>query len=91
MVATCEHCQAQLDQHDIGDGAAVFLTFILCFTLVPLAWVFELMAAPPLWMHGVVWTIVGLGIIGLLLPALKAYIILLEFRHRPHNMGGRED
>ncbi len=86
-VERCEVCGARLDMHDIGDGAAVFLMFILCFTLVPLAWVFELVFEPALWVHVVLWTAVGLGMIGLMLPALKAYIILLEYRHRPNKMG----
>jgi uncharacterized protein (DUF983 family) len=88
VVDRCAVCGAQLGLHDIGDGAAVFLTFILSFTLVPMAWVLELMAAPPLWVHAVVWGAVGLAMIILILPALKAYIILLEHRHRPHEMGG---
>jgi len=65
----------------VGDGAAVFLIFILGFSLVPMAWAFELLFAPPLWLHGILWTAAGLGMIALLLPASKAYIILLEWRH----------
>lgn len=77
----CEKCGADLGAHDVGDGAAVFVLFILCFSLIPLAWMLELAAAPPLWLHGVLWGAVGLGITLLLLPAVKAYIIMLEFRH----------
>lgn len=73
-----------LSRHDIGDGAAVFLIFILCFTVIPLAWIFELAFAPALWVHVVIWTAACLGVIALLLPSLKAYIILLEYRHRPN-------
>lgn len=80
----CASCGMPLSRHDIGDGAAVFLIFILGFTIIPLAWVMELAVAPPLWLHAVVWTLAGLGMIALLLPALKAYIILLEYRHRPN-------
>lgn len=88
VVDVCDHCGAQLGLHDIGDGAAVFLTFILSFTLVPMAWILELAIEPPLWAHVIMCGAVGLGMIALLLPALKAYIILLEHRHRPHGMGG---
>lgn len=81
VVEKCDVCDAPLGAHDIGDGAAVFVMFILCFSLVPLAWIFELMVEPPLWVHAVLWTAVGLAVIAALLPATKAYIIMLEWRH----------
>ena len=65
----------------MGDGAAVLLIFLLGFTLVPAAWVFELAFAPPLWVHAVLWGAVALGLILLILPAVKTYVILLEYRH----------
>ena len=82
-VDACHVCGARLGLHDIGDGAAVFLTFVLGFTLVPLAWCLELATAPPLWLHVLIWSAVGGAVIAVLLPAIKAYIILLEHRHRP--------
>ena len=81
-VDQCAECAAPLGQHDVGDGAAVFLIFFLGFTVIPAAWGMELLLSPPLWVHGVVWGAVVLGVILLLLPAIKAYIILLEYRHR---------
>lgn len=81
VVEHCDICRAPLGEHDIGDGAAVFVMFILCFSIVPFALLFEMLAAPPLWAHAVVWTVVGLGIIAVLLPGVKAYIIMLEWRH----------
>jgi uncharacterized protein (DUF983 family) len=67
----------------VGDGAAVFLIFLLGFTLAPLAWWLELALAPPLWAHAVIFGIAGLLLIALILPATKAYVMLLEYRHRP--------
>jgi len=79
----CNHCNDKLRDHDMGDAAAVFLIFILGATLVPMAWIIELNFEPPLWVH-VVWCgIVGLAMIFVLLPAVKAYLMLLEYRHRP--------
>ena len=83
VVDECARCHIKLGRHDVGDGAAVFLTFLLGFTIIPAAWAFERAVAPPLWVHGVLWTIVALAAIALLLPASKAYIISLEYRHRP--------
>lgn len=90
VVEKCSVCNAPLGAHDIGDGAAVFVMFILCFSLVPLAWVFELLVEPPLWLHAVLWTVVGLGVIAALLPATKAYIIMLEWRHLRQKSGAAE-
>lgn len=86
VVATCDACHEKLGQHDVGDGASVFLIFILGFTIVPMAWAFEIFFAPPLWVHAVLWTIVILGVMAVILPATKAFIILLDYRHR---QGGR--
>ena len=76
-------CHAPLGKHDVGDGASVVLIFLLGFLIVPMAWAFECLAAPPLWVHVALWGIVALGIIALILPAVKAFLILLEYRHRP--------
>lgn len=83
VVDHCDVCQAPLSRNDVGDGAAVFLIFLLGLLIVPLAWVFELWVEPSLWVHAVLWGIVALCLIALLLPALKCYVILLEHRHRP--------
>ncbi len=82
VVDKCAECGANLGAHDVGDGASVFLIFLLGATLVPSAWFFDKAFSPPLWVHAILWTVVGLCIIALVLPAVKAYIILLEFRHR---------
>lgn len=63
----CEQCGAELGRHDVGDGAAVFLLFLLCFSIVPLAWAFELAVSPPLWVHAVLWGAVSLGLIDLVI------------------------
>lgn len=81
-VDECEICHAKLGQNDVGDGASVFLIFLLGVTLVPLALLFEYFVHPPLWVHAVLWGAVGLGLIAVILPAVKAFIILLEYRHR---------
>lgn len=77
----CEQCGADLGLHDIGDGAAVFILFILCFSLIPLSWVMELIFAPPLFFHVLFCGVIGLAMIAVMLPATKAYIIMLEWRH----------
>lgn len=79
----CESCGFPLGQHDSADGPAVFLIFILGFLLVPLALLVEFTFSPPLWFHAVFWGMIALGMtLGMLRP-VKAYIIGLQFKHRP--------
>ena len=79
----CPLCGLNLAENDIGDGPAVFLVFILGTLIVPAALLFEKFFAPPLWMHGVLWGFVAVGItLGCLKP-LKAYIIMLQYKYRP--------
>jgi uncharacterized protein (DUF983 family) len=81
--SVCGECGLNLAANDCGDGPAVFLIFILGFLLVPLALFFEWLVHPPLWLHAVLWGSVALGItLGALRP-LKAYIIALQYKHRP--------
>ena len=82
VVEECAECHAKLGQNDVGDGAAVFLIFLLGASIVPMALVFEHFVAPPLWVHALLWGTVGLGMIAVILPTVKAFIILLEYRHR---------
>lgn len=78
----CDHCGMHIGRHDSADGPAVFLIFLLGTILVPLALLVETIFAPPLWVHGVGWTVVALSItIGLLRP-IKAYVIALQYKHR---------
>jgi uncharacterized protein (DUF983 family) len=87
----CPECGLILAENDNGDGPAVFLIFILGFLLVPLALIFEQIFSPPLWVHAVLWTVVALGItLGSLRP-LKAFIMALQFKHRPGGPGGKID
>lgn len=79
----CAECGLDLSKNDSADGPAVFLIFILGFLLVPLALLTDVYMHPPLWLHGVIWGTAALGItLGTLKP-LKAYIIALQFKHRP--------
>ena len=78
----CGSCGQDLSSYDIGDGAVVFLIFILGFSIIPIALLFEYLFKPPLWLHAVIWTVVCLFIIFKAMPFIKSYIIMLENRHR---------
>lgn len=78
----CLSCGLDFSKSDAGDGPAVLLIFILGFLLVPAALLVESLFHPPLWVHGMVWGVVLLGMtIGAMRP-IKAYVIALHFKHR---------
>jgi uncharacterized protein (DUF983 family) len=67
---------------DSGDGAAVFLIFILGAAIIPLAIWISNSVDLPLWLQGAFWSIVILGLtIGMLRPA-KALVLALNYRYR---------
>ncbi len=83
LLPECKSCGLNLAKNDSADGPAVFLIFILGFLLVPAALLLENIAAPPLWVHAILWGAIALGLtVGSLKP-LKAYIIALQYKHRP--------
>ncbi len=78
----CEVCGLDLARQDSGDGPAVFLTFILGFSVVPFALWVAMQVDWPLWLHTIIWGFIILGLtIGMLRPS-KAYLIALQYRHR---------
>lgn len=80
---TCDVCGLDLRKNDSADGPAVFLIFVLGALLVPAALITDAIFEPPLWVHGVVWGIVALGLtLGSLKP-LKSVVIGIQYRHRP--------
>jgi uncharacterized protein (DUF983 family) len=83
----CPECGLDFAAQDAGDGPAVFVVFILGAIVVALAILVEVLFAPPLWVHIVLWTPVILGGAIALLRPLKAALIALEYRHRDLGAG----
>ena len=79
----CDHCGLDFSKSDIADGPAVFIIFILGVLLAPLALLMDYFFSPPLWVQGVFWTAVIVGLTLLMLKPLKAYVMALQYRHRP--------
>ena len=80
----CTHCDLDLSPHDTGDGASVFVIFILGSLIVPLALWFELAFSPPIWLHLIIWppVIIAMGVA--FLRPVKATLIALHFRNLRH-------
>lgn len=83
----CSGCGLDLRQADSGDGPAVFIILILGALVVPLALLFEAWAAPPLWLHALIWPVVILGGALALLRPMKGLLIALQYRHRAGETG----
>lgn len=83
LVEKCDHCALPIADNDSGDGPAVFIIFILGFLLVPLALIVDHLWHPHILVHMLLWTALGIAlVIGLLRP-IKAYVMILLYRHRP--------
>jgi uncharacterized protein (DUF983 family) len=79
---TCAVCGLDLSAQDAGDGPAVFVILFLGALVVGLAIWVEVKFEPPLWVHGLIWLPVTLGLAILMLRHLKAGLIALQYRHR---------
>lgn len=78
----CDSCGLDFSKNDAADGPAVFLIFILGFTIVPAALYVEFTYEPPVWVHFILWApLVVLLTIGFLRP-VKAYTLALQYKHR---------
>jgi uncharacterized protein (DUF983 family) len=78
----CTVCGLDLRAQDAGDGPAVFVVLILGAIVVALAIAVEVVFAPPLWVHMVLWIPFILAGAILLLRLLKAGLIALQYRLR---------
>lgn len=85
VAQTCDQCGLQIAKNDSGDGPAVFLIFILGFSLVPLALLLDALMRPPIWVHAIIWTIAALGICAFTLRPAKALTIGIQFKYRPQD------
>lgn len=82
IAPSCARCGLDLRAEDSGDGPTVFVVLILGAVTVGLAIAVEILFAPPLWLHAVLWTPLVVGGSILLLRPLKAGLIALQYRHR---------
>jgi uncharacterized protein (DUF983 family) len=83
----CAVCGLDLAAQDSGDGPAVFVILVLGAIVVGLALAVELIFAPPLWVHMVLWPpLILVGAVALLRP-FKATLIAYQYGHRLAGLG----
>ncbi len=82
----CEHCGLDYAFADSGDGPAVFIILLVGFIVVGGALAVEVLYAPPLWVHMLLWIpLTFLLALGALRP-LKSLMISLQY-HRQAREG----
>ena len=77
----CGECGLDFHAEEVGDGPAAFVILILGALIVFAAALVELKAAPPFWVHVVLWPPIALAGTILLQRSLKAWLIALQYRH----------
>ena len=78
----CRACGLDYAAFNVGDGPAAFLIFIVGGIVVALAILLELSAAPPWWVHVLLWVpLTAILTVGLLRIG-KGVLLALEYRHR---------
>ncbi|TAL00515.1 MAG: DUF983 domain-containing protein [Rhodospirillaceae bacterium] len=78
----CPVCGLSLAGHDTGDGPAFFIMLPLCIMTAVLALLLDRLAAPPIWVHMIVWPIFIAAVVGFSLRPVKATMIGLQYRYR---------
>lgn len=83
----CSLCGQDYGGADSGDGPAIFLIFILGFSVVPIVIGVEVLYQPAIWVHALIGTILVLGGALALLRPLKAFTIAIQFRNKAGDSG----
>lgn len=77
----CPSCGYDLAGSDSADGPAVFLIFILGFTIVPAALFVELSYEPPVWLHILLWPPLVVALTISFLRPVKSYVLALHHKY----------
>lgn len=83
----CTSCGLDFARFNVGDGPAAFLILIVGGLVTGLAVWLELSAAPPWWVHALIWIPVAGGLTLLGLRVAKAWLLQAEFRNRAREAG----
>jgi uncharacterized protein (DUF983 family) len=78
----CDACEADLTIADVGDGASFFVMWVALILVAPTAMVFELLVAPPKWVHFVLWPPIIIVLCMFLLRPFKATLFALQWKHK---------
>ena len=77
----CAACGLDLTAQQTGDGPVVLVMLLLGTILVIAAFFVEFHFNPPLWVHVVLWPILGFPLAIALMRPLKAGFVAIQYRH----------
>ena len=77
----CTACGLDCSGQNSGDGAAFFIIMCVGFIVVGLALMLEVMFAPPVWLHMVLWLPLILVLTLAMMRPAKGILIALQYRH----------
>ena len=86
----CTACGLDYSGQNSGDGSAFFIIMFVGFIVVGLALVLEVMFAPPVWLHMVLWLPLSLGLSLAMMRPAKGILIALQYRHKVHFESDRD-
>ena len=84
----CAECGEELFHHRADDAPPYFTIFIVGHIIVSLVITVELLYAPPLWLHFLIWLPLTVLLSVALLPVVKGAIIGLQWALKMHGFEG---
>lgn len=87
----CTSCGLDLNQFNVGDGPAGFLTLIVGGIIVGLALWLEVSLAPPFWVHALIWIPLTFVLVIGGLRAAKASLLFAEYTRNAGEAGRKDD
>ncbi len=86
----CAECGLDYSGQNSGDGSVFFIIMIVGFIVVGLALALEVMVAPPVWLHMVLWLPLSLILALAMMRPAKGILIALQYRHGVHFESDRD-
>ncbi len=83
----CSECKLPIAAQDCGDGPVFFAITIVGFLAVGIAGYIELRYEPAWWVHVVTFVPMTCLMVLFCMRFFKAWLIALQFRHRPDTFG----
>ena len=83
----CSECRLDFGSFNVGDGPAAFLTLIIGAVMVGLAIWLDIAAAPPFWVHALIWVPLTAAAVIYGLRVGKAALLASEYNHDAHEAG----
>jgi uncharacterized protein (DUF983 family) len=87
----CEMCREELHHHRADDAPPYFTILLVGHAILPPLMALELAAAPPVWVHLVLWLPLTVVLSVMLLPPVKGAIVGLQWALRMHGFGAEDD